>query len=124
MSELMLGKDLRLALKAQAQALDPVVLLGSAGLTSAVVTEIDRALAAHSLIKVRVPLNDRIEREAIFAEITQRLGAARVQAIGKLLVLYRPPPPPEEPTTSSLARRHTKRDQIRRDPSGRGKRQM
>ena len=120
----MLGKDQRLSLKAQAQALDPVVLLGSAGLSGAVISEIDRALAAHSLIKVRVPLDDRIGREAIFAEIAQRLGAARVQAIGKLLVLYRPPPPSEEPSTSSLARSHPKRDQVRRDPSRRGNRQM
>jgi RNA-binding protein len=96
MAELTLEKSFRLSLKAQAHGLDPVVLLGAAGLTDAVVAEIDRALNAHALIKVRVPLDDRSEREAIFASIADRVGAARVQAIGKLIVLYRPPPPEDE----------------------------
>jgi putative YhbY family RNA-binding protein len=95
MAELTLDKDLRLALKAQAHPLHPIVLLGSSGLTEAVVAEVDRALTAHSLIKVRVPLDDRTEREAIFSNLAKRLGAARVQSIGKLIVLYRPPAPDE-----------------------------
>jgi len=99
MTELTLPKDQRLLLKAQAHSLDPVVLLGAAGLSDAALAEIDRALKAHALIKVRVPLDDRAEREGVFAQIATRLGAARVQSIGKLIVLYRPPedepvPPP------------------------------
>lgn len=92
MAELMLDRDTRLRLKARAHALDPVVLLGNAGLSDAVVKEIDRALTAHELIKVRVPGDDRAERERIFGHVAQRLNAARVQMIGKLLVLYRPRP--------------------------------
>lgn len=92
MAELTLDRDLRLTLKAQAHALDPVVLLGAAGLTDAVLAEIDRALQAHCLVKVRVPLDERTERDAIFAGIADRLEAARVHAIGKVVVLYRPPP--------------------------------
>ena len=96
MSELILDRDERLRLRARAHHLNPVVLLGAAGLTEAVVKETDRALAAHELIKVRIPGDDRDEREAIGAELAQRLGAARVQAIGKLLVLYRPRPEKDE----------------------------
>lgn len=92
MAELELDKHERLKLRAQAHALDPVVLLGTAGLTDAVFAEIDRALAAHALIKVRIPLDDRDEREVMYAAIADRLGAARVQAIGKLIVLFRPLP--------------------------------
>lgn len=92
MSELVLTRDERLALRARAHHLNPVVLLGAAGLTDAVVRETDRALAAHELIKVRIPGDDRDEREAIGLQLADRLGAARVQAIGKLLVLYRPRP--------------------------------
>jgi putative YhbY family RNA-binding protein len=95
MAELVLDRDARLALKARAHALNPVVLLGAAGLTDAVLKEIDRALAAHELIKVRVPGDDRAEREAIFSRVAEALGAARVQMIGKLLVLYRPRPAQE-----------------------------
>jgi putative YhbY family RNA-binding protein len=98
MSELTLSRDERLALRARAHHLNPVVLLGAAGLTEAVLKETDRALAAHELIKVRIPGDDRDERESICAQIADRLGAARVQLIGKLLVLYRPRPEEEAPT--------------------------
>jgi putative YhbY family RNA-binding protein len=92
MAEIDLTRDERLALKGRAHHLNPVVLLGAAGLSEAVIKEIDRALAAHELIKIRVPGEDRGEREALFADLADRLGAARVQLIGKLLVLYRPKP--------------------------------
>lgn len=101
MSELALCRDDRLALRARAHHLDPVVLLGAAGLTEAVIKETDRALTAHELIKVRVPGDVREEREAIGQQLADRLGAARVQVIGKLLVLYRPRPeevPRKEPS--------------------------
>lgn len=96
MEEIVLERDRRLALRAAAHHLDPVVLLGANGLTEAVLKEIDRELTAHELIKVRVPTDDREEREAIFLEIAQKLGAARVQMIGKLLVLWRPSEEKEE----------------------------
>jgi len=102
MSELILDRDRRLALRAGAHHLRPVVLLGSAGLTEAVVKETDRALAAHELIKVRIPSDARDEREQIYAELAARLGAARIQAIGKLVVLYRPRPQ-EEPVAAAKA---------------------
>lgn len=108
MTELTLDKDFRLALKGQAHALNPVVLLGTAGLTNAVFAEVDRALNAHSLIKVRVPRDDRSERETIFADLADRLGAARVQAIGKLIVLYRPPPPEEKAADPIPAQRRNR----------------
>jgi putative YhbY family RNA-binding protein len=104
MSELTLSRDERLQLRARAHHLDPVVLLGAAGLTEAVIRETDRALAAHELIKVRIPGDDRDEREAIGAQLATRLGAARVQAIGKLLVLYRPRPVDEQPAKASPSR--------------------
>jgi RNA-binding protein len=92
MAEIPLTPKQRQALKARAHALKPVVLLGAAGLTPAVVNEIDRALAAHELIKIRVPGDDRAQREAMWASLADTLAAARVQSIGKLLVLFRPTP--------------------------------
>ena len=105
MSELILTRDERLRLRARAHHLNPVVLLGTAGLTEAVVKEADRALAAHELIKVRIPGDDRDEREATFVQLADRLGAARVQAIGKLLVLYRPRPEEDKPAKPATAAR-------------------
>ncbi len=87
----------RKALKARAHALDPVVIIGDAGLTPGVLAEIDRSLTAHELIKVRVAGDDREERLAMRDRIVADLGAEPVQVIGKLLVLHRAAAAPESP---------------------------
>jgi putative YhbY family RNA-binding protein len=82
----------RKALKARAHALDPIIHLGGKGLTGAVIAEVDRALAAHELIKVRAGGLERDAREAALAEICAKLDAQAVQHIGKVFVLYRKKP--------------------------------
>ena len=78
--------------RANAHHLDPVVLVGGDGLTPAVKKEIDAALNAHGLIKVRVFGDDRAARELMYQELAAELNAAPIQHIGKLLVLWRPQP--------------------------------
>ena len=78
--------------RATAHHLDPVVLIGQDGLTDAVTREVDAALNAHGLIKVRVFGDDRAQREQVFATLCDTLNAAPIQHIGKLLVLWRPQP--------------------------------
>jgi RNA-binding protein len=85
----------RKAHRAEAHHLDPVVLVGSDGLTPAVRKEVDAALNAHGLIKVRVFGDDRRQREQVFDTLADELGAAQIQHIGKLLVLWRPKPKKE-----------------------------
>ena len=80
----------RSELRSQAHGLKPVVLIGDAGLTPAVMKEIDAGLNVHGLIKVRVFGDDRDARVAMYESICAELGAAPVQHIGKLLVMYRP----------------------------------
>ena len=92
MTALTLSPTERRALRADAHHLDPVVLVGGDGLTDAVVREVDAALTAHGLIKVRVFADERPVREEVLDALTQRLSAAPVQHIGKLLVLWRPVP--------------------------------
>ena len=82
----------RKALKARAHHLSPVVLIGDAGLTPAVLREVDAALKSHELIKVRVTGDDREVRVAAYESMCAELHAAPVQHIGKLLVMYRPKP--------------------------------
>ena len=60
----------RAGLKARAHALEPRVQVGQAGLSDAVVKEIDRALTAHELIKVKI-LADRDAREEIAETIAR-----------------------------------------------------
>ena len=93
----------RKELRAQAHHIAPVVMIGSDGLTPAVTKATDSALNAHGLIKIRVLGDDREERIQIAGKLSQELGAALVQHIGKLLVLYRPLPEKEE--TISEARK-------------------
>jgi RNA-binding protein len=82
--------------RADAHHLDPVVLVGGEGLTPAVRKEVDAALKAHGLIKVRVFSDERDTREAMLATLADELNAAPIQHIGKLLVLWRPIPPKEK----------------------------
>jgi RNA-binding protein len=95
----------RRALRARAHHLHPVVAIGQHGLTSSVIREIDVNLRAHELIKVRAFSDIRGERDAMLGQICAKLGAAPVQHIGKLLILWRPTP--EEPVAKEKPPRGT-----------------
>ncbi len=82
----------RARLKARAHALEPVVHAGQAGLTAALVAEVDRALTAHELIKVKIGGEDRKARAALADALCAQTNAARVQQVGKVFVLWRPTP--------------------------------
>jgi putative YhbY family RNA-binding protein len=79
-------------LRAKAHHLEPVVTVGHNGVTPPVLHEIDVALLAHDLVKVRVLGDDREAREAMLGEICAALDCAPVQHVGKILVLWRPNP--------------------------------
>jgi putative YhbY family RNA-binding protein len=94
----------RRALRAKAHAQNPVVSIGQHGLTPGVLHEIDVALLAHELIKIRVGNDDRAARELLYARICAELDAAPVQHIGKLVIIWRPAPEPEPVTARPAAR--------------------
>ena len=77
-------------LRGRAHALKPVIQIGGAGLTDAVVRETERALHDHELIKVRFRSPERTARDASFDELAERTGSALVDRIGHVAVLYRP----------------------------------
>lgn len=77
-------------LKGLAHPLKPVILMGNAGLTPAVIAETRRALEDHELIKVRLPGLEREERDAQLARLAAGTGSALVTRIGHVAVLYRP----------------------------------
>ena len=85
----MLSSAERKALKAKAHKLEPVVQIGAKGLTDEVLAEVERALEAHELIKVRAGGLERAERDAALATLVERTGAQEVQQVGKVFVLYR-----------------------------------
>src|SRR5688572_33408747 len=82
----------RAHLKGRAHALEPIVQIGQGGLSDAVLGELERALTAHELIKVRINGTDRDARQETADAICTRTGAAAVQPVGKILVLWRPAP--------------------------------
>jgi len=91
-----------------AHALDPVVTVGEAGVSEPVVAETNRALDDHELIKVRIHGDDRIARQGQAEELATRCGAAIVQRIGKIIVLYRTSPEPD-PMLSNILRHESGR---------------
>ncbi len=77
-------------LRGQAHGLKAQLQIGAKGVSDALVAEVDGALEHHELIKIRVASEDRDAREAMIVELAERIGAAVVQKIGKIAVLYRP----------------------------------
>jgi RNA-binding protein len=69
---------------------DPIVLIGQSGLSPAVTKELDVALGAHELVKVRARVGDREERDAIFGQLETQTSSSLVQRIGNVGVFYRP----------------------------------
>jgi RNA-binding protein len=82
----------RAMLKGRAHALEPIVQVGHAGLSATVMAEIDRALSAHELVKIRLGGADRQQREEMGHTICTQTDAIPVQRVGKILVLWRPRP--------------------------------
>ncbi|WP_440683281.1 ribosome assembly RNA-binding protein YhbY [Cysteiniphilum halobium] len=82
----------RQQLKAQAHSLNPVVLLGEKGLTNNVLTEINLALTAHELIKVKIAGTEKDVRQVTTEEICEKTKCELVQLIGNISVLYRKKP--------------------------------
>ena len=97
----------RRALRAAAHHLNPVVSISQKGLTPSVLAEIDRCLAAHELIKLRLYGIEREDREALFSEICTALNCHTVQHIGNLVVLWRERPRVAAAQESAVARRRT-----------------
>lgn len=83
---------LKKTLKAKAHHLKPVVILGAQGLTPAVQAEIDTALTAHELIKIRINAEEKAEAQRITDDITTTQGATLIQHIGKVITIYREKP--------------------------------
>jgi RNA-binding protein len=69
--------------------LKAVVLVGAAGLSASVLTEIERALADHELIKVRVRAGERGDRDGVIADICTHTGAELVLRVGHVALFYR-----------------------------------
>jgi len=78
-------------LKAKGQLLEPIVRIGKAGLTPAVLQATEQALLSRELIKIRFD-HERDERDELAGKIVEATGAALIMQVGKVAVFYRPKP--------------------------------
>lgn len=76
-------------LRSRAHHCNPLVRIGQNGLTDAVVAELDAALRAHELVKIRMAGTDRASRDAWLAALCERTGAEPVQRIGHTASVFR-----------------------------------
>ena len=76
-------------LRALAHKLRPVVTIASKGLSPTVLDELERALNDHELIKVKVAVGDRDQREAVISSVCEQSRALLVQRIGNIATLLR-----------------------------------
>ena len=84
-----LDESTRRRLRGLAHGLRPCVQVGSAGVTTAVLAELNGALEHHQLLKIRVRAADRRSRDAAIREMAEKCGAALLGRIGNVAVLYR-----------------------------------
>jgi RNA-binding protein len=105
MAQIILTPAQRKDHRAEAHHLNPVVMIGSDGLTDAVKKETDAALKAHGLIKIRVLSDDRTGRDSIFHTLADELNAA--------------PHTAHRQAAGALASRRAQRKEGQRRPHGR-----
>ena len=70
--------------------LKPLIMVGEAGLSASLLAEFETTLAHHELIKVRVRVGDRDERDAVIEKLCDGSSAQLIQRIGNVALLYRP----------------------------------
>ena len=91
-------------LRAIGHKLKPVVTIAGKGLNEPVLSEVDRALNDHELIKDELAEGGREAREAISLELSSQTGAKVVQSVGNIILVLRRTAKPD-PRLSNLIRR-------------------
>ena len=78
-------------LKAKAHALKPLLQVGKAGVTPSLIDELDRVVAVHELVKVKLNDNTFEDEPGVVAALTSKVeGLLHVWTIGHTLLLFRP----------------------------------
>ena len=90
-------------LRAIGHKLKPIVTVAGNGLSDNVISEIERALNDHELIKIKLAVGGREARSAIAEELCERAGAEVVQSIGNVIIVLRRTAQPD-PRKSNLIR--------------------
>lgn len=83
-----LNSKQRKYLEKAAHDLQPVVIIGGAGLTEGVIQMVDNSLAAHELLKVK--FNEyKEDKHELTEQMCSQCDATLVRIIGNVAILYR-----------------------------------
>jgi RNA-binding protein len=85
------GKQRR-HLRAIAHPLDAIVQVGKGGLDEGLIAAVDRALADHELVKVKVGEAAGLDRHEAAASLAEKTKSELAQVIGNIVLLYRADP--------------------------------
>ena len=77
-------------LRSLAHDLKPFVMIGQHGLSESVISEIESTMLKHELIKIKLRVDDRNQKQEVVDKIIEFSHAELVQVIGGVLVIYRP----------------------------------
>jgi|TARA_Y100000310_G_scaffold269721_1_gene283098 RNA-binding protein len=86
--------------------LRPAVTIGSKGLTDSVLSELDRALKDHELIKIKLTLGDRDANMSALQQLSGNLNVSVIQQVGNTALIYMPAEKPD-PKLSNILRSAT-----------------
>lgn len=76
-------------LRGIAHGLNPMIMIGSNGITENLMEELESTLDHHEILKIKIAFGDRDERQEIVQHILEKTGALLVQSVGKVCVIYR-----------------------------------
>lgn len=85
----MLTSKQRSKIKAFANDLKPLVIIGKGGVSDTLVKQASDALDKYEVIKVKVLENSEITARDMINDIATVLRAEPVQALGSIMILYR-----------------------------------
>ena len=83
------GKQRR-HLRALAHPLKPIVQIGKGGIDEGLVTAVDRALADHELVKIKIGEGAGLDRHDAADELAGKTHSQVAQVLGNIVLLYRP----------------------------------
>ena len=80
------------SLKKKAHALKPIIWVGQKGINENLLDEVSQALAHHELIKVKLRVGEREERDTMIDKIIEETHAENIQRVGNILTLFKQAP--------------------------------
>ena len=76
-------------LRQTAHHLKPVIWVGQHGITDGLINEIEQALDRHELIKIKLRMGEREDRDAGINKICEKTNAENIQRVGNILTIYK-----------------------------------